>query len=240
MRATDIHLDWPKGTRFVAHVGGEAWPVATRLVGRHMVFPALAAIAVAHLEGVPLPDAIAALERLTPTPGRMQTMELTSGAFALRDEFKGNEDTFVSAFETLAEIPAQRRIGVIGGISEEHGRQAYRTVGAGAAKVLDQVVFVGSRKNMAAFRAGAAQAGMAPECVSHVHFAHEATELLRDQLGPGDVVFMKGRWQQALGRVGLALAGRDVKCRADPCPFKRMLCDMCPFLEQEFYGLPEA
>ena len=58
-----------------------------------------------------------------------------------------------------------------------------------------------------------------------------------DDLQPGDLVFIKGRWQQALGRVGLELAGRDVRCKADPCPFKRMLCDICPFLEQDFHGL---
>jgi hypothetical protein len=68
--------------------------------------------------------------------------------------------------------------------------------------------------------------------------AHEVVELLRDELAAGDVVLIKGRWQQALGRVGLALAGRDVQCRADPCPFKRMLCDVCPFLDQPFTGLP--
>ena len=58
-------------------------------------------------------------------------------------------------------------------------------------------------------------------------------------ISPGWItVLIKGRWQQALGRVGLALAGRDVQCRADPCPFKQMLCDICPFLERPFTGVP--
>ena len=73
--------------------------------------------------------------------------------------------------------------------------------------------------------------------MTHVRHSWEATALLRDELLPGDVVFIKGRWQQALGRVGLELAGRDVRCKADPCPFNRMLCDICPFLEQDFHGL---
>ena len=55
-----------------------------------------------------------------------------------------------------------------------------------------------------------------------------------------DVVLTNGRWQQALGRIGLALSGREVRCRADPCPFKQMLCDYCPFLEQDFHGLSES
>ena len=70
------------------------------------------------------------------------------------------------------------------------------------------------------------------------HDAHEALALLRDDLGPGDVVLLKGRWQQGLARIALALAGRDVRCRADPCPFRRMLCDLCPLLERPFAGYP--
>ena len=239
IRATDIELDWPHGMRFVARVGGTSLPVTTKLVGRHMIFPALAAIAVAHIEGVPLNDAAAALAELTPTPGRMQTMALQGGAYALRDEFKGSEHTFRKAFEALAEIPASRRIAVIGEIAEEHGNQAYRDVGAGAAEVLDRVVFVGTSKKLRTFRAGATRAGLPAECIDHVHTWEEARDLVKGDLREGDVLFIKGRWQQALGRVGLALAGKDVQCHADPCPFKRMLCDVCPFLEKEFYGLPE-
>lgn len=237
VRVTDIELDWPHGTRFKVHLDGAVHDVKTRLVGRHMVFPALAAIAVAHLEGVSLGAAIAALAEFNPTPGRMQTMALTNGAFALRDEFKASEDAFVAALDTFATIPANRHIAVIGDIAEETSHQAYRVVGQQAGAFVDRAIFVGPSKNMRTFRSGAASAGLDRAQVTHVHHAWEATELLRDELQPGDVVLIKGRWQQALGRVGLALAGRDVHCTADPCPFKRMLCDICPFLEQDFTGL---
>jgi UDP-N-acetylmuramoyl-tripeptide--D-alanyl-D-alanine ligase len=238
VRATDVALEWPHGMRFTINVGGQARPVQTRLVGRHMVFPALAAITVAHLEGVPLDDAIRLVEGVTPTPGRMQLMALPGGAFALRDEFKATEDAFDAALTTLAKVPANRRIAVIGEIAEETGRDAYRRVGSQSAFV-DRVVFVGSSKNLGTFRAGATSAGMSRDKVERAHNAREALELLRGTLEPNDVVFIKGRWQQALGRVGLALAGKDVQCRADPCPFKRMLCDVCPYLESRppFTGL---
>ncbi|HEY7599630.1 MAG TPA: Mur ligase family protein [Candidatus Limnocylindrales bacterium] len=237
VRATDVALDWPRGMRFTVSIGGQAWPATTRLVGRHMLFGALAALTVGHLEGVPMEVAIRRLAAVEPTPGRMQTMALTSGAYALRDEFKASEHTFDAALETLAQIPARRKIGVLGEVAEESGHAAYRELGHKAAS-LDQIVFVGSRKRMTTLRAAATAAGMAPDRVRHVHNAHEALALVRGELGPGDVLFIKGRWQQALGRVGLALAGRDVQCRADPCPFKRMLCDVCPFLGQPFEGLP--
>jgi hypothetical protein len=129
-------------------------------------------------------------------------------------------------FATLAEVPAKRRIGVIGEIADEMGPDNYRKVGSQAA-FLDRIVFVGARKHMQPLCSGAVKARFKPESFERVRTADEALELLRDYLEPNDVVFIKGRWQQALGRVGLALAGKDVQCRADPCPFKRMLCDVC-------------
>ena len=68
--------------------------------------------------------------------------------------------------------------------------------------------------------------------------AHEVIALLRNTLDAGDVVLVKGLWQQRLGRVGLALSGRKVMCRADPCPFQRQMCAECPFLELPFEGAP--
>ena len=238
VRASGVALNWPAGMRFTINIDGQARPVQTKLVGRHMVFPALAAITVAHLEGVALDEAVARVEAVAPTPGRMQLMPLPSGAFALRDDFKASEDAFESAFRALSEIPAPRKIGVIGEISEATGRSAYRDVGRQAA-FLDRVIFVGTGKNLQSFSAGAVEAGMARDRIERAHDAHEALEMVRIDLRPGDVLFIKGRWQQALGRIGLALAGRDVQCRADPCPFKRMLCDVCPYLESRppFTGL---
>ncbi len=239
IRATDVELDWPRGMRFNVVVDGHAHPATTKMVGRHMVFGALAAIAVGYLEGVPLDEAIARVAAVEPTPGRMQTMALTNGGHALRDEFKSSDDSYEVALATLAQIPAGRRLAVIGEITEETGTEAYRNVGRQAA-FLDRVVYVGSRKHLQGFRSGAREAGMDVTRIEHAANAHGAIEALRGDVGPTDVVFIKGRWQQALGRVGLALAGRDVQCRADPCPFKRMLCDVCPFLEQPFTGLGDS
>jgi UDP-N-acetylmuramoyl-tripeptide--D-alanyl-D-alanine ligase len=245
VRVSEIEFDWPHGMRFLVHVDGQAHPVQIRLMGRHMVFSALAAIAVAHIEGLPLDAAITAVEAVAPTPGRMQTMPVPGGAFVLRDEFKGTQDSAIAALDAFAEIPANRKIAVFGEIAEVSGKADYRELAQKAAGIVDRAVFVGSRTTFQLYRQGALAAGMSRDQIDHVRKAHEVVELLRDDLAEGDVVLIRGRWQQALGRVGLALAGRDVQCRVDPCPFKRMLCDACPFLEQPFTGFgveqgPEA
>lgn len=236
VRVTDIALDWPHGTRFNAHIDGHVVPVTTRLLGRHMVFPALAALAVANVEGVPLERAVAALANLQPTFSRMQLVPLENGAFVIRDDYKASLESIAAAAETLALIPARRRIVVLGALSEARGRQDFRDAGATLGAAADRVVLVGPSGDMQPYRSGLARGGVARENVQRVHNAREAAELLGPELRDGDVVLTKGRQQQALARVALALSGRDVQCRADPCPFKRMVCDLCPYLEQPFDG----
>lgn len=236
VRVTDIALDWPHGTRFNAHIDGRVIPVTTRLLGRHMVFPALAALAVAYIEGVPLDSAVAALGDLQPTFSRMQLVPLENGAFVIRDDFKASLESIAAAAETMAQIPARRRIVVLGALSEARGRQDFRDAGALLGVAVDRVVLVGSNRDMQAYRSGIARGGVGRENVQRVHNAREAAELLGPELRPGDVVLTKGRQQQALARVALTLSGRHVQCRADPCPFKRMVCDLCPYLEQPFDG----
>ncbi|MGI8998090.1 MAG: Mur ligase family protein, partial [Candidatus Limnocylindria bacterium] len=178
IRASEIELDWPHGMRFVVHIGTETRSVRIRLVGRHMVYPALAAIAVAHIEGRSLDEAIAAVGSVDPTPGRMQTMATPSGAFILRDEFKGTEDAFAAALETLATIPARRHMIVFGEISEETGREAYRDAGRKAASVVDRTVFVGSNTHFKLYRSGAVAGGLSRDQIDNVRHAHDAVELL--------------------------------------------------------------
>jgi UDP-N-acetylmuramoyl-tripeptide--D-alanyl-D-alanine ligase len=231
-RATDVRLDWPHGMRFNAVFDGRSIPVRTRLVGRHLVFSILAASAVAQIEGTPLDGALSALEGLEPTLSRMQPVPLPSGAIVIRDDYKAGLESFATAMSTLAEIPAQRRIAVIGPLSESHGRDDYRAVGAMVGAVADRVVLVGHSDDLKVYRSALVKS----ENIQRVRTAHEAAQLLEPELRTGDVVLTKSRWQQALPRVALELMGRDVKCRADPCPFTRMMCDLCPYLERPFDG----
>jgi hypothetical protein len=61
----------------------------------------------------------------------------------------------------------------------------------------------------------------------------EAVELLRNELGPGDVVLIKGRNEQRLARAALALAGRTVRCRRETCDMDFVFCEQCPLLVKE-------
>jgi len=110
VRATDPVLDWPHGTRFTLHTPVGTRTVRTRLIGRPMIYPVLAAVAVALSQERPLDRVLPALEGLEPTPGRLQPVALHNGAFLLRDDFKSAQETIEAALDVLENIPAPRRI----------------------------------------------------------------------------------------------------------------------------------
>ena len=237
VRASLPVLDWPHGMRFRLFTRAGARDVHVRLVGRPMVYPILAAVAVALEEGLALDHVIGALEWLDPTPGRLQPVPVASGAMLLRDDFKGSQETIEAALDVLADIPADRRIVVLGDVSEPVGSTGpvYRHLGERVAQVASRAVFV-TGDNFRKYAAGAKRGGLPLGAVVNARGSvKRAAEALQDDLRPGDVVLIKGRDTQRLARVALALMGRQVRCELTLCDVE-VQCDRCPMLERGWLG----
>jgi UDP-N-acetylmuramoyl-tripeptide--D-alanyl-D-alanine ligase len=240
VRASDIRLDWPEGTRFTLHLDGKAHDMKVRLVGRHMVYPVLAAAALAHAEGFHTDHFLQSLEELTPTPGRIQPVHLENGAIILRDEFKSSLETIETALDVLSEIPAERKIVVLGEVSEPPGSQGpiYRKLGERIAKIAGHVIIIGKKRGFENYRSGASRISG----VSGTLFTYagkdvlDAVGILQNILAPGDVVLTKGRGNQRLERIALALTGRTVRCNISSCG-AWVRCESCPMLELGWNGL---
>ncbi len=233
VRATDARLDWPRGTCFRLVAFGEERDATIRLLGRHMVCAALAAIAVAHLEGVPLDDALARLATLAPTPGRLQPVALPNGATLLRDDYKSPVESIDAALDVLDEIPVRRRIVLLGEISEPPNPQhaTYRRIGERVARVAAHFLVVGTM--IRDYRPGARQGGMPSERIARAgDTPREVAAKIGALLEPGDVVLVKGRDTQRLARVSLILQGRAVACEIRTCHLRTVSCDECPMLER--------
>ena len=63
-------------------------------------------------------------------------------------------------------------------------------------------------------------------------------EVLQGDLGPGEVVLIKGRDTERLDRIALALTGRTVCCDINFCNAMPTRCDHCPMLERGWKDLP--
>jgi len=159
------------------------------LLGLHNATNAMAAIAVAREAGVPLMDAIAALEKLTAGDRRGEVLAI-GGATIINDCYNSNPEALKSMILALAARPALRRILVAGEMLElgDHAAELHTACGeAAAASGIDVVVGVGG--NAEHLVRAAADLGVRAVFVAD---AAAAGEWLTRNLRPGDAVLVKG------------------------------------------------
>ena len=237
VRADQVRLDWPRGTCFRLTAFGEKRDVAVRLLGRHMIYPILAAVAVSHVEGYALDPVLARLRELAPTPGRMDPVLLPNGVTVLRDDFKSTLETVHTALDVLAEVPAPRRVVLLGSVSEPPGpqRPIYQALGERVAKIASHLVLF--HNEFEPYWSGARRGGMPRTAVTSAgRTARDAAEALSQVLHPGDVLLIKGRGPEKLDRVRLILQGRRVGCDIRYCSLRTQACEQCPMLERGWEG----
>jgi hypothetical protein len=100
-------------------------------------------------------------------------------------------------------------------------------------------MIVGAQESFRHYAAGATRAGRGADALVHAGpSVRAAIERLQQELGPGDVVLIKGGWSQRLERVALALAGLRVGCAIPYCSARGGPCARCPMLERGWGGLP--
>lgn len=233
VRASDWQMIWPEGSRFQVHLNGISYPIRTRLHGRHMAYPVLAGLAVVYAMNHDVNAAVTAMERLTPARGRMQVVELSNGTRIIQDDYKSSLETIETALDFLRSIPAARRLVVLGNIGDPPGRvrESYRAIGRRFAQFADLVFLLGSHDD--SYASGAAATGMPRERVIKLHNdLRQAVDVLRNTLEPGDVLVVKGRLDDHLERITLALSGRRVECWRMECRSRAYRCGNCPMLEK--------
>ncbi len=224
---------WPERLRFRAHAGGETVRVSTRLVGTHWIDSARAALAAARICGVSMSEAASAFAGVEPFPGRLMPMRLPSGAIILRDDYNGSWDASQPALRVLAEARAEHRWFVVTDFSDfGHNRKSrLKALAPAVAKVCDRFVLIGELADYGVRRA--VDAGLAADAVWGFEWPEQAAAFLKDTLGPGDLVLLKGRTTDHAARIYFGLLG-EVRCRRRQCG-RRYLCDECPEL-----GTPEV
>lgn len=238
VRATKIDLNEDGSADFEIQVAGAAFHFQSPLVGQHMVYPVLAAVAVAHVEKIDIAGILPKLAQVPPAVSRMEWHRLPNGIRILDDSFKSSPDTIDAAVETFSKMTG-RKIVVMGKIDEPIGkaRDRYRELGARLAQFADYILCIGGNE-LTSLRAGAVNAGMDTSAINFLGSRLEgAHEWLQSILKPGDLVLIKGSINQKLRRILLRLMGKPVACRIKFCGVKVRTCDDCPLLNapESFY-----
>jgi UDP-N-acetylmuramoyl-tripeptide--D-alanyl-D-alanine ligase len=194
--AGDVESHGLNGLSFRIHHSGRLVPAITLLVGRHQVYNALAATAVAVSVGMSLEEVAAALERGAPQ-ARLVVREGWNDCTVLDDTYNASPASMQAALDLLAELEG-RHVAVLGEMRElgSAADESHRELGrqlAGRAQVL---VAVGELARLIADEAG--RSGVETHCVSD---ADAAAVLLGRLVQPSDVVLVKGSRALELDRL---------------------------------------
>jgi UDP-N-acetylmuramoyl-tripeptide--D-alanyl-D-alanine ligase len=188
VRAEDVEVLGVEGTRFDLVSREMRQPVQSPLLGKHNVYNLLAAAAVALEHGITPSEIAAALASLKPADKRGQVVQL-GNITVLYDCYNSSPKALMAAVDTLAAMPARRRIVVagemleLGATAEQLHRECGRYI---AGSDVDFVLGVrGLSKPMVE---AASEAGMKAEFVAT---PEEAGEWLVRETREGDVVLLK-------------------------------------------------
>lgn len=209
VRAEDVQVS-ARGTAFTLVVDGARHPVALRILGEHHVMNALAALTAAREFGVPLAEAIVALEGMTRAERwRMELFERSDGVTIVNDAYNASPDSTIAALKTLAQItgPDRRSVAVLGEMTElgDIAQEEHDRLGRLAVRLnIDLLVVVGAGARHIHLAAGL-EGSWDGESV-YADDLEAAYDLLRGELRPGDVVLVKSSNSSGLRLLGDRLA----------------------------------
>jgi UDP-N-acetylmuramoyl-tripeptide--D-alanyl-D-alanine ligase len=177
VRADGVTLDRDLRARFRLSSPWGQIDVRLALHGVHQVANALAAAAVSLWCGVPLETVAATLGVSQGSPLRMEVHHVPGGPTLVVDCYNANPASVEAAVRSLAVLPGDRKLAVLGLMAElgDHSASEHRRVALLAERLGIEVVGYKT-----ALYSG-----------THVTGVHEAVALLRT-VGPGDSVLIKG------------------------------------------------
>jgi UDP-N-acetylmuramoyl-tripeptide--D-alanyl-D-alanine ligase len=200
-----------EGVSFVAHVAKSAdldidersRALRVKMLGRHAVMPALAAVAVGLVEGLGWQE----IERGLLAQGRglrLAPKTGIQGTTLLDDTYNASPTSTLAALDLLEELPG-RHLAALGDMLElgSYEVEGHREVGARCAQVLDVLVTVGERARHIA--EGALDGGLPRSALFSVPDNESALGILPGVLEEGDILLVKGSRGMAMEVIVQAL-----------------------------------
>jgi UDP-N-acetylmuramoyl-tripeptide--D-alanyl-D-alanine ligase len=187
VRAKNVELR-ADGVRF--EVDGVKF--VSSMQGRHAIRNILAALSVARLFNIPLADTVEPVRALA--PGKMRGERFTrNGIDIINDCYNSNPDAVRGMLDVLRDLPAQRKIAVLGEMLElgRWSEPLHREAGLYAARC-EVSVLVGIRGDARFLVESAVNAGLSSDAAYFFENPEQAGLQLRSIAREGDAILFKG------------------------------------------------
>ena len=111
-RASGVRMDF-SGTTYGLDALGKSYLVRMPLIGMFNVYNSLAALASAHAMGIPVRNAVSALAKAPPVPGRLEAVPAKK-PFRVFVDYAHTDDALINVMKTVRELDPARLIVVFG------------------------------------------------------------------------------------------------------------------------------
>ncbi|MBE0447695.1 MAG: UDP-N-acetylmuramoyl-tripeptide--D-alanyl-D-alanine ligase [Actinobacteria bacterium] len=194
VRGSEIEIDELGRAFFRLTIGNYLGHVVRLAVpGRHNVYNALAATAVAIKMGIRVDDIRIALAECRPSAMRMEVFSTDDNVLILNDAYNANPTSMHAALSTLMDVETKgRRIAVLGDMLElgRISSEAHMQIGEVVASLgVNILIAVGKESQLIA--ESAVRAGMSTKAVITCPDSDTAAKLLKQLAMHGDVVLVK-------------------------------------------------
>jgi UDP-N-acetylmuramoyl-tripeptide--D-alanyl-D-alanine ligase len=192
----------PRGVSFRLEFSGGSVPVRLAgAFGKGQAYAAAAAAAAGLIFGMNLVKISEALQGYRPAPARMQLLPGIKYTYIIDDSYNASPLSMQSALETFRDLPAKRRIAVLGDMLEigKYAPEAHEEIGRVAAGIADLLFTVGLRAKFIA--EAARKRGMKAANIQSFDAADEAGMPLQEAMREGDLVLVKGSHAMELNKV---------------------------------------
>ncbi len=192
----------PEGISLKVHYGGGFTPMRINgAIGKPQAYAVGAAVAIGLSLNMNLVDISEALLDYKAPPGRLKLVEGVKKTTILDDSYNASPTSMRSAIETMAELPAKRKVAVLGDMLEigKYSTEAHQSIGDLVGKVVDILFCIGPRSIFIAEKA--IKTGMSKDNVFTFRTSDEAKKKIERIIKSGDLILIKGSNAMRLDKI---------------------------------------
>lgn len=192
----------PLGISFrLGYGGGSVSVKLDNVFGKAQTYAFAAAACVGLIFRMNLNQIAENLKNYKPPPGRMTLRPGIKESLVLDDSYNASPISTQAALETLCDLPAKRKIAVLGDMTEigKYTLSAHKKIGTIASNCVDIIVTIGPRAKFIA--EGAAQNKFRKKDIYQFETAEAALGSVQDLIRKGDLVLVKASRAVGLDKI---------------------------------------